>query len=60
MLKMPEIHFVLEDQPLEKSQHIAFYVRIGIFVYGQTAGRVLCEPNANTGSAVGESSRPAT
>src|SRR4051812_1907721 len=38
---MSEIGFVLRDQPLQKTKHIAFYIGIGVLIYGQSAGGVL-------------------
>lgn len=40
MFEMSEMIVVLRDQPIHKPEHIALYVRVGIFIYRQSACRV--------------------
>lgn len=51
VLEMPKIRLVLRYQPAKKFEHIALHVGVGIFIYGQTAGRMLNEQYDNTAAA---------
>ena len=42
VLKVLELRIELRYQPLEKTKHVAFDVRIGIFVYRQRPQVVCC------------------
>lgn len=44
---MPETFVKLRNQSPQKTEHIAFDVRVGVFVNRQTASRVLRKQNAD-------------
>ena len=53
MFEMFEIFVVLRDKPVQETEHVRFYFGVGIFIYCQAAGRVLCEKHANSVAGFG-------
>lgn len=47
VFKVSEAFVILRNQIFQKQQHIVFDIRVGVFVDGQTARRMLREKNAN-------------
>ncbi len=46
VFKVAKICIILRNQLSQKPEHIAFHVRVCVFIYRQTARRVLREKNA--------------
>ena len=47
VFKVPEAVVKLRNRIFQKKQHIAFHVRVGVFIYRQAARRVLREQKAH-------------